>query len=112
MTDRDELERIREEKKKQIREQQQGNEQAAREEQMKEEAEKQKEMMLKKHLSDEARRRLNTVKMAKPEFGEEVENQLAGLIQSGRVQGQIDEDEMKQILKELQDDDDYDIKRV
>jgi programmed cell death protein 5 len=107
----DELERIREQKKQQLQEQQgEGQEEAM--EAQRQEAEAQKKAILRQHLSDGARKRLNTVKMSKPDVGEKVEQQIVALAQSGRVQGQIDEEKMKQLLKELTPDSkSFDIKR-
>ena len=107
----DELERIREQKKQQLQEQQgEGQEEAM--EAQRQEAEAQKKAILRQHLSDGARKRLNTVKMSKPDVGEKVEQQIIALAQSGRIQGQIDEEKMKQLLKELTPDSkSFDIKR-
>jgi len=75
-------------------------------------AEAQKKAVLRQNLTDGARKRLNTVKMSKPELGEQVEQQLVALAQSGRIQGKIDEDKMKQLLSELTPDSKrFDIKR-
>lgn len=71
--------------------------------QQQEEAERQKEALLKKHLEEGARRRLNNVQMAKPEFGDQVEQQMLQLIQSGQVTQKITENQMKQILQEISD---------
>jgi programmed cell death protein 5 len=50
--------------------------------------------------------------MSKPQFGEKVKKQVAALAQSGRVQGQIDEEQMRDLLKELQpDQQSFDIRR-
>ena len=62
----------------------------------------QKEMMLKQILSSEARLRLNNVKMVKPELANLVENYLIGLATQGRAQGQITDDQLKQILMSAQ----------
>ena len=107
----EELEKIREQKKKQLQEQQgEGQEEAM--EAQRQEAEAQKKAILRQHLSDGARKRLNTVKMSKPDVGEKVEQQIIALAQSGRIQGQIDEEKMKQLLKELTPDSkSFDIKR-
>lgn len=108
----DELERIREQKRKQLEEQQgqQGQEEAM--EAQHQEAEAQKKAVLRQHLTDGARKRLNTVKMSKPDVGEKVEQQVVALAQSGRIQGQIDEEKMKEILKELTPDSkSFDIRR-
>jgi programmed cell death protein 5 len=50
--------------------------------------------------------------MSKPEFGEQVEQQVVALAQSGRLGDRIDEEQMKSLLKELQPDDDgFNIRR-
>jgi len=107
----EELQRIREQKKKQLKEQAGEADQEAIEEQ-RQQAEAQKKAILRQHLTDGARKRLNTVKMSKPDVGEKVEQQIIALAQSGRIQGKIDEDKMKQLLKELTPDSkSFDIRR-
>lgn len=113
--DKSERERIREEKLRELQEQAE-EQQRENAEAQREAAEQQREALLKKHTTSEARRRLNTVEMTKPELAQQVRQQILALIQSGRIQqvegGKIDGDQMKNILKELQDDDDgYDIRR-
>ncbi|ESS04142.1 MAG: DNA-binding protein [uncultured archaeon A07HR67] len=50
--------------------------------------------------------------MSKPEFAKKVKQQVASLAQSGRVQGRIDEDQMRDLLKELQPEQkSFDIRR-
>ena len=99
----EELERLREQKREQLKEQAgQGDEEAM--EAQRQQAEAQKKAILRQNLTDGARKRLNTVKMSKPDFGEQVERQVIALAQSGRVQGQIDEDQMKDLLRELKPD--------
>lgn len=103
--DDDRLEKLREEKMQELQQQQGGNE--AREEAMQaqqEQAEAQKNALLKQHLTDGARKRLNTVKMSRPDFGEKVEQQVLALAQSGRLRDKIDEDKMKELLNELKPD--------
>jgi programmed cell death protein 5 len=105
MPDEDELDELRQKKMEQLKEQQQ--EQEVDEEAMRaqqEQADAQKQAILRQNLTDGARKRLNTVKMSKPEHGEQIERQIVALAQSGRVQGQIDEDQMKQLLSELTPD--------
>jgi programmed cell death protein 5 len=107
--DDDRLEELREQKMQELREQQQGQggQSAADEEAQQaaqEQAEAQKQALLKQHLTDGARQRLNAVQMSKPEFGEQVEQQLVALAQSGRLQQRIDEEQMKSLLKEMQPD--------
>ncbi|MDZ7731692.1 MAG: DNA-binding protein [Natrialbaceae archaeon] len=75
-------------------------------------ADAQKQAILRQYLTDDARKRLNTVKMSKQQFGEQVERQVVALAQSGRIQDRIDDDQMRNLLKELQPDQQrFDIKR-
>lgn len=107
----EELERLREQKREQLKEQMdEGGSEAA--ENQRQQAEAQKQALLRKTLTDGARKRLNTVKMSKPQVGEQVEQQVVALARSGRVQGKIDEEKMKELLRELTPDSkSFDIKR-
>jgi programmed cell death protein 5 len=106
----EELERLREKKMEQLKEQQGGGEEAV--EAQRQQAEAQKKAILRQNLTDGARKRLNTVKMSKPDVGEQVEQQVVALAQSGRLLGQIDEEKMKQLLQELTPDSkSFDIRR-
>ena len=62
----------------------------------------QSDMLLTQILSGEARLRLNNVKMVKPELANLVENYLLGLSAQGKVQGQITDEQLKQILMSAQ----------
>lgn len=109
--DEEKLEELRQKKMEQLQDradsQGEGNQEAA-----KQQADAQKKAVLRQHLTDEARKRLNTVKMSKPQFGEQVEQQVVSLARSGRLQGKIDDDKMKQLLKELKpDSQSFDIQR-
>ena len=109
----EELEELRQRKMEQLKEQQggEGAQQEAAEAQ-RQQAEAQKQAMLRQALTDGARKRLNTVKMSKPDFGEQVEQQIVALAQSGRLQGQIDEEKMRQLLQEMKPESkSFDIKR-
>jgi programmed cell death protein 5 len=107
----EELDELRKKKMEQLKEQrEQGGGEA--EQARRDQAEAQKKALLRKHLTDGARKRLNTVRMSKPQFAEQVERQVVALAQSGRIQGQIDEDKMKELLSELTPDSkSFDIKR-
>jgi programmed cell death protein 5 len=103
----DDIDELREERLEELKEQAEGEgdgEAAEAAEAQREQAEAQKQAMLRQHLTDGARQRLNTVRMSKPEFAEQAEQQVLALAQSGRVQGKIDEDQMKEILGELKPD--------
>ena len=106
--DDERLEERREKKMEQLREQQQGggnDTDAAAQEAAAEQAEAQKEALLKQYRTDGARKRLNAVQMSKPQFAQQVEQQLVALAQSGRIQDRIDEDQMADLLRELKPDD-------
>ena len=62
----------------------------------------QKDILLKQILSTDARLRLNNVKMVKPELANLVENYLLGLASQGKTQGQITDEQLKQILMSAQ----------
>lgn len=112
--DDERLEELRQKKMQELQDQaeqqQQGGGEA--EEAARQQAEAQKDALLRKYLTDGARQRLNAVQMSKPDFAEQVEQQIIALAQSGRIQGQIDEDQMKSLLKELKPDSkSFDIRR-
>jgi programmed cell death protein 5 len=52
-------------------------------------------------LEPEARERLNTIKLTRPEFAKAVEQQLVMLAQSGRVRQRITDDQLKALLTQL-----------
>jgi programmed cell death protein 5 len=99
--DIEELRRKKMERLQEQAEQQQGQGQGEATEAQRQQAEAQKQAVLRQALTDGARKRLNTVKMSKPEFGEQVEQQVIALVQSGRLNGQVDEEQMKSLLQEL-----------
>jgi len=66
------------------------------------EAEQMKQNLLRQILTPEARERLNSLKMAKPELVAQLEGQLVGLAQSGRVKSVIDDNQLKGLLKQVQ----------
>jgi len=93
--DDEELEKLREKK---LREMQEGE--SAEEE--KQEAEAQKKAALRKVLTPDARQRLSNLRVARPEFAESIEQQLIMLAAKGRVQGKIDDEQLKELLKKAQ----------
>jgi len=62
----------------------------------------QKEQILKQVLTPEARSRLNNIKMVKPELSDMVEQYLIGMATQGKLPGQINDDQLKQILLSTQ----------
>ena len=62
----------------------------------------QKEQILRQVLSPEARMRLNNIKMVKPELSDMVEQYLIGMATQGKIPGQINDEQLKQILLSTQ----------
>lgn len=116
MSDRPDEERLEELRRQRMQElqDQQGQDAQSEEaqEQARQQAEAQKQALLRQYLTDGARKRLNSVRMGKPDFADQVEQQLIALAQSGRLDGKIDEEQMKQLLQELKpDSQSFNIKR-
>ncbi|MDY6958337.1 MAG: DNA-binding protein [Halobacteriota archaeon] len=94
----DELEALR---RKRMEELAQAQGQASREDEARKEFEAQKKDAMRQILTPEARERLNSLRMAKPEFVEQVEAQLIALAQSGRLRAALDDEQLKTILAQL-----------
>ncbi len=62
----------------------------------------QKEQILKQILTPQARMRLNNIKMVKSELSDLVEQYLIGMATQGKIPGQINDDQLKQILLSIQ----------
>jgi len=66
------------------------------------EAQAQKDAILRKILTPEARARLTNIKMVKAQFAEQIEMQLIQLASSGRLRGQVTDEQLKELLVQLQ----------
>ncbi|MHC1580226.1 MAG: DNA-binding protein [Methanopyraceae archaeon] len=51
--------------------------------------------------AQQARERLARVRLARPQLAQAVENYLIQLAQSGRLNGRVDEDQLKRLLKQV-----------
>ncbi|MDD1720735.1 MAG: DNA-binding protein [Euryarchaeota archaeon] len=94
----DELEQIRRRRLEQLQAQQAGLQQSSDEI---EEARARKNALLRQILTPEARERLNSIRLTRPDFAESVESQLIALYQSGRLAGQITDEQLKKLLKQI-----------
>ena len=99
MSSSDELEEIRKKRLLEMRRQLADEQQKGEQEK---EFESQKDSALRQILTYEARQRLNTLKLVKPELVVQLELQLIQLAQSGRVRLPIDDAQLKKILLQLQ----------
>lgn len=64
--------------------------------------EAQKQALLKQILTEQARQRLNNLKMVKAEFVDQIEMQLIQMAQSGKLPLPMSDAQLKQILIQLQ----------
>ena len=94
----DELSELRKRRMAQMQ-QQAGDQQEELERQQKQKS--QIQMLLMQVLEPDARERLNTIKLTKPEFAASVEQQLVALAQSGRLKNKITDAQLKELLKQL-----------
>jgi programmed cell death protein 5 len=82
--------------------QQAGDQQGMQEElERQQRAKQQIQMILMQILEPDARERLNTIKLTKPDFAGAVEQQLIQLAQSGRLRAKITDAQLKELLRQL-----------
>ena len=97
----DELAELRRRRMAQIQ-QQAGDQQGMQEELERQQRQRsQIQMILMQVLEPDARERLNTIKLTKPEFAGAVEQQLIALAQSGRLKNKITDAQLKELLRQL-----------
>ena len=94
----DELEAIR---RQRLQEMQAQQAMSAQQEQTAVKMDARKQEAMRQTLTPEARERLNTLKMTKPELVEQIELQLIQLAQSGKIKNKIDDVQLKKLLNQM-----------
>ncbi|MGD2249317.1 MAG: DNA-binding protein [Candidatus Methanofastidiosia archaeon] len=97
----DDIEEIRRKKAEEMRKRQEEMQQQQEEEQAALQQEMQKQVILKQILDTKARERLTRIKMANPQYGEQIEAVLFQLLQAGRIKQKLDEDQFKQLIHQV-----------
>ena len=94
----DELAEIRRQRMMQMQQQQMAEQdQIQRQQQM----QAQIQSVLMQVMEPEARERLNTIRLTKPEFASSVEQQIVSLAQSGRLRQKITDEQLRQLLTQI-----------
>ncbi len=94
----DELTEIRRQRMMQMQQQQ-----VAEQDQMQRQQQQQAQIqsVLMQALEPEARERLNTIRLTKPDFASSVEQQILSLAQSGRLRQKITDEQLRQLLTQI-----------
>ncbi len=92
------IEEIRKRKYEQMMQSQAG---AAAEEEKRQDLEEAKKNIIRQILTTDARERLSNIRIAKPEFADQLEGQLIALAQTGRLKGMINDTQLKELLQQL-----------
>lgn len=99
----DELAEIKRRRLEQMQQQQAGSQYQAQQQQaQQQQADEAKQTVLRQILTPEARERLTSLRLARPQLAEQVEMQLITLAQSGRLQTMIDDAKLKVLLQQIQ----------
>lgn len=97
----DDIEEIRRKKREEMKKRQEEMKEQQEEEQSALQQEMQKQVILKQILDPKARERLTRIKMANPQYGEQIESVLFQLLQSGRIKQKLDEEKFKKLIHQV-----------
>jgi programmed cell death protein 5 len=97
----EELEKIRKKRLRELQQEEALSESYEQQEAQEKEFEEKKKMILRSILTPKAKERLSNIKLARPQIGEQIENQLIMLAQSGRLQQKITDQQLRDLLSKL-----------
>jgi programmed cell death protein 5 len=97
----DELEELRKKRQQELQQQADSEESEKHQEAQKEQYEEQKKAILRSILTTDAKQRLSNIKLARPQVGEQIEQQLIMLAQSGRLQQKITDAQLRELLRKI-----------
>jgi len=97
----DELEQLRKKREQELQQQADEEESRKQQEAQKKQLEEQKKSILRSILTTEAKQRLSNIKLARPQVGEQIENQLIMLARSGRLQQKITDAQLRELLRKI-----------
>merc|ERR1712038_1497787 len=100
MADSD-LEEIRARRMAELQQQMGGGTDPSKQEEMRQQQEEMKNGMLSQLLDQQARARLNTIAVAKPEKAKMVENMLIQMARTGQINGKLGEEQLKNLLERV-----------
>lgn len=98
----DELEELRKKRQQELQQQIDSEEsQKQQQDAQKQQYEEQKKAILRSIMTTDAKQRLSNIKLARPQVGEQIEQQLIMLAQSGRLQQKITDAQLRELLRKI-----------
>jgi programmed cell death protein 5 len=97
----EELEKLRKKRLQELQQEDQLQQSIDEQAEQQKQFEEQKKMILRQVLTPKAKERLSNMKLARPQIGEQIENQLIILAQSGRLNQKIDDQQLRQLLQKM-----------
>lgn len=98
MGEDEELAELRRQRMLQMQQQQMAEQEQLR---AKQQMQQQIQSVLMQVMEPEARERLNTIRITKPDFAASIEQQIVALAQSGRLRQKITDDQLKALLAQI-----------